>query len=326
MSNPDTRILVVDDTRFSATLVTRALEQAGYRDIRHANSASEALSVLAEQPAQIVIADWMMPDIDGLALTRRLRQMDEAHNRYTYVILLTAREEQNALRQAFDEGVDDFVPKSGMAAQLLPRVFAADRLVAMQNRILADNQRLLDAMSKMQKQTLIDPLTGFGNQGYARRRLHDALRHAHARGGAASLLLCRIEKLEALQQQLGARLCDQLLLAFSRRLKQMVRPLDILARLTPDTFALITWQPDRAHSTPGSFKRLYDGLNHRAFQTTGGFHSLQVSISLCTADQPARQQAEDMFNAAAGALSESAMLQRIIEAPGPATLPQAPGT
>ncbi|KAF0808922.1 putative two-component response regulator [Alcanivorax sp. S71-1-4] len=325
MTNPDTRVLVVDDTRFSATLVARTLGQAGYRDVRHASSASEALSVLAEQPAQIVIADWMMPDIDGLALTRRIRQMDEAHNRYTYVILLTAREEQDALRQAFDEGVDDFVPKSGMTAQLLPRVFAADRLVAMQNRILADNQRLLDALSKMQKQTLIDPLTGFGNQPYAKRRLHDALRHAHARGGAASLLLCRIDQFPALQQQLGARLCDQLLLAFSRRLKQMVRPLDIVARLAPDTFALITWQPDRTHSTAGSFKRLYDGLNHRAFQTTGGFHSLQVSISLCTADQPSRQQADDMFTVAHEALPESATLQRIVEAPCPLLAPQAPG-
>src|SRR5690606_41986675 len=76
MTNPDTRTRVVDDTRFSATLVARTLGQAGHRDVRHASSASEALRVLAEQPVQIVIADWMMPDTDGLALTRRIRQMD----------------------------------------------------------------------------------------------------------------------------------------------------------------------------------------------------------------------------------------------------------
>src|SRR5690554_1434041 len=126
MSDRDISILVVDDAKFSSAVVGRTLKAAGYTDIRHASSAHAALKLLEERPVAILVADWLMPEMDGLELTRRVRQLDEASNRYTYVILLTAREGVQALQTAFDEGVDDFVNKSAMNDQLLPRVMAAE--------------------------------------------------------------------------------------------------------------------------------------------------------------------------------------------------------
>ena len=73
---------------------------------------------------------------------------------------------------------------------------------------------------------------------------------------------------------------QQLVLAFSRRLRQLVRPMDVLARISPDHFCLITHQIDSTNATPASFRRLYDGLNHRAYKTAGGFFQLSVSVSL----------------------------------------------
>lgn len=315
MANSDLSILIVDDTKFSAAVVGRTISKAGYEDLRHASSAHDALRQMEERPAQILVADWLMPEMDGLELTRRVRQLDEAGNRYTYVILLTAKEGVSALQEAFDEGVDDFISKSVMNQQLLHRILAADRLVSIQNRVLTENQRLLDHLSRLKKQTTLDPLTGFGNGQYVRKRLDDALRQAASRGGAACLLLLRIEELAELERRLGKPLSQQLVLAFSRRLKQMVRPLDILGRLGPDLFCVITHQPDLARCTPGSFRRLHEGMNHRAFKTAGGFHSIEVSISLCASDSRDGASNEAMFGNATDMLDESRSLKRITEAP-----------
>lgn len=308
----DLSILIVDDAKFSSAVVRKNLANGGYRDIRNASSASEGLEALEERPADIIIADWLMPEMDGLELTGRVRQLDEADNRYTYVILLTAREGAGALQEAFEQGVDDFINKSSMNEQLLHRIYAAERLVMLQNRLLTDNQRLIEANARLRKHSILDPLTGFGNRQYALRRLDDALRQASARGGAACLLLIRIEELDELGGR-GQGLLNQVLLAFSRRLKQLVRPMDILARLGPDTFAVITHQPDMARCTPGSFRRIYEGLNHRAYKTTAGFSQLQVSMSLCAVAEGGVRP-DQMLHSAGKVLPDSRELGRISEA------------
>ena len=75
MPNPHLSILVVDDAKFSSAMIGRALSQAGYQDVRFASSASEALQLLEQRPASVLLVDWLMPEIDGLELTARVRQL-----------------------------------------------------------------------------------------------------------------------------------------------------------------------------------------------------------------------------------------------------------
>lgn len=312
MSAKDLNILVVDDARFSSAVVNRTLASAGYTQIRHAMSAQDALGQLEQQPADLVVADWLMPGMDGLELTRRIRQSDEARNRYTYVLLLTAREGVDALQQAFDQGVDDFVSKSAMNEQLLHRVMAADRIIQRHNRVQTDFQRVLVYSRQLKKQALVDPLTGFGNRQDGLRALDNTIKQAEKRGGAACLLLFRLEDYDALQAERGNKVMQQGVLAFSRRLRQSVRPLDHLCRLRTDLFALITYQPQKEHCDPASFRRLYEGLNNRAYQTVAGFLSLQISMSLTASEG---DDAEAVLRSAEQGLSESLNEQRITAAP-----------
>ncbi|WP_134612310.1 response regulator, partial [Pseudomonas aeruginosa] len=138
MPNPDLSILVVDDAKFSSAMIGRALSQAGYQDIRFASSASEALQQLEQRPVSVLLADWLMPEMDGLELTARVRQLDESINHYTYIVLLTGKEGENVLGEAFDRGVDDFVSKAAMNEQLVPRIYAADRLCNTLQRLLVE--------------------------------------------------------------------------------------------------------------------------------------------------------------------------------------------
>lgn len=287
MPNPHLSILVVDDAKFSSAMIGRALSQAGYQDVRFASSAAEALQLLEQRPASVLLADWLMPEMDGLELTTRVRQLDETADHYTYVILLTGKEGENVLSEAFDRGVDDFISKAAMNEQLVPRVFAADRLCNTLQRLLHENRMLTQNIASLERRNLVDPLTGLGNPRYLRQKLSDSLRQIESRGGAVCYLLIGLQDAGQLRNQYGDRFYNELLHSAARRLQQLVRPLDVLTRLDDDHFGLITLLEDLHECSPSSFKRLHEGLNLKAFKTSEGFITLKAGISLVGLDAKA---------------------------------------
>ena len=203
MPNPQLSILVVDDTKFSSAVIGHALSQAGYTDIRFASSAMAALAMHEERAASVMVADWLMPEMDGLQLTTRIRQRDEQTNHYTYVMLLTAREGDNVLGEAFDRGVDDFISKSSMSEQLLPRIYAADRITQLINRLLEENHLLASNNAQLEQHNLIDSLTALGNRRYLLQRLDDALQRVESRGGFCSLLVLGLQNYQDIGHRFG---------------------------------------------------------------------------------------------------------------------------
>ncbi len=77
MTNKDVSIIIVDDMQFSRVVVQAALRKAGFSNILVASSAAEALKTIEEKHIEVVLADWVMPEMDGLELTDRIRQRDE---------------------------------------------------------------------------------------------------------------------------------------------------------------------------------------------------------------------------------------------------------
>ncbi|MCY1261824.1 hypothetical protein D3C76_567100 [compost metagenome] len=280
-------ILVVDDAKFSSAMIGRTLTQAGYRNVSFASSASQALEMLESQPTSILLADWLMPEMDGLELTSRVRQLDENGDHYTYIILLTGKEGDKVLAEAFDRGVDDFVSKSSMHEQLLPRVLAADRLCNTLQRLLVENRLLTENIVRLEERNLVDTPTGLGNLRYLRLKLADSIRQLESRGGALCYLLIGIPELPELCARHGDMAAHELLHGIGRRLQQLVRPLDVLARIDDQHFALIAMLPDLQECSPSSFRRLHDGLNLKAFRTSAGFISLKAGIGLVGLDTKA---------------------------------------
>ena len=129
-----TPILVVDDTKFSNFLVSKTLQSAGFTQVTKASSALQALSILEKNRVSIVVVDWIMPTMDGLEFTQYIRTLDKSNYHYTYIILLTAKECNQSLYEAFSHGIDDFICKSDMKVELIPRILSALRLSALINQ------------------------------------------------------------------------------------------------------------------------------------------------------------------------------------------------
>lgn len=275
-------ILVVDDTKFSSVMIGRALNQVGYTDVRYASSGAEALALLAQRPAQLLLADWLMPEMDGLDLTREVRQHDQQSGNYTYIVLLTGREGSNALAHAFEQGVDDFISKVDMNEQLIPRVRAAERLYDHLSRLQVGNLTLLHSLNLLQNLNTRDPLTQLGNKRSLARILDKSLRQLDARGGALTLLLFSIDNMAEMRDSHGVSIQKELLRSVGQRLEQLVRPLDYLSRLDGSEFVLITMMEQDNGSNASSYKRLYDALNLKPCKTSVGFLNLKTSVSMLT--------------------------------------------
>lgn len=285
MPNPQLSILVVDDAKFSSVMIGRALAKAGYEDVRFANSASSALALIEQRPANVLLADWLMPEMDGLELTAQVRQQDEMSDHYTYIILLTGRDGQDVLSKAFDQGVDDFIGKSVMNDQLVPRVYAADRICGSLQRLMRENRLLTENIASLEERNLIDPVTGLGNTRYLRQKLGDSLRQVESRGGALCYLVIGLPEIASQRHRYGDNFHQELLRGVARRLQHLVRPLDTLIRLDDSQFGLLALVDDLQGCSPSSFKRLHEGLNLKAFKTSEGFISVRAGIGLVSLDQ-----------------------------------------
>jgi len=271
-------IVVVDDMKFNCEFVRKALKGEGYDDVRVASSAAEALELLGKRPADIVLADWVMPEMDGLALAERIRQIDEETDHYTCILLLTARDDIASVIEAFERGADDYLIKPPNKQELAARIFAAGRIANMQNG-------LLDMMRTMRRQyeqrTTVDKLTGLGNRFDAERRFDDLLKVVASRGGALCCGYLSLNDPDAIRREHGTAVDDEILLSTASRRRRVVRPIDVVARISDSEFVVGMYYQDESHLRSKNFKRVLQAINLRPFKTAHGFISVHAAMGLC---------------------------------------------
>ena len=120
MKQPIRRVLVVDDEPAVRGMLTVTLEMAGF-EVTEAEGASSALNEIADSIPDLMLIDWMMPQVSGLELCRRLRRNPDTAG--IPLILLTAREEENAKIIGL-EVADDYITKPFSPRELVARLKA----------------------------------------------------------------------------------------------------------------------------------------------------------------------------------------------------------
>lgn len=132
-------VLIVDDSKSYRHLMAAALSKWGF-SVCEAEDGQQALQKLAQQPIHIVISDWEMPVMDGVALCQAIRGRDFGH--YVYLILLTARQSIEDLLTGMESGADDFLSKPVNQSQLRARLHAAERVLLLESTLAARNEKL----------------------------------------------------------------------------------------------------------------------------------------------------------------------------------------
>jgi sigma-B regulation protein RsbU (phosphoserine phosphatase) len=143
------RVLIVEDDRVTRRLLQRQLEQWGH-NVDAAEHGLEAWQRFQSGEFALVLSDWMMPEMDGLELVRRIRGATTPS--YVYVIMLTAKAEKADLVQGMEAGADDFLSKPFDRNELRVRLRAGERILELERDLAERNQQLHSANQRMKRE------------------------------------------------------------------------------------------------------------------------------------------------------------------------------
>ena len=147
-----TRVLVAEDHDKTRIALVFLLQRHGY-DVTVVNNGQAAFDILsAPNPPDIALLDWDMPRLDGLQVSRAIRE--SPGRRYTYIVMLTAHDRASDVLAAFAAGVDDFLSKPVDSAQLLARLRCGERVLALEERAterIAELEKALDDVRQLKR-------------------------------------------------------------------------------------------------------------------------------------------------------------------------------
>jgi signal transduction histidine kinase len=133
------KVLIVEDSLVMRRLVRSSLRKWQY-EVTEAEDGAQAWELFQHEHFPLVLTDWLMPEMDGLELTRRIRACELPS--YVYIILLTAKSEKEDLVTAMDAGADDFLAKPFDSDELRVRVREGQRIIELELK-LAEQYRQL---------------------------------------------------------------------------------------------------------------------------------------------------------------------------------------
>jgi len=224
-----TTVMIVEDDPVSREVVAHLLRRREYQVIEAADG-REALELLSPE-VKIVVADWMMPNLDGLELCRRLKSPDLAG--YRYVIMVTAKAEKEDIVEALEAGADDYIIKPVDHDELLARIRAGERIVQLE-------RSLADAWEKAQGEAERDGLTGLYNRRHFDERLAGELRRAERERSRVALLMLDLDHFKHINDTYGHAVGDEVLRHVAKIIAHEVRVgTDVPVRYGGEEFAVI---------------------------------------------------------------------------------------
>ncbi len=144
MNHSTPSVLVVEDEPAQREVLAYNLEAQGFR-VAQADNGEEALLMVAEDVPDLIVLDWMLPNVSGIEVCRRLKSRSETKG--VPIIMLSARSEEVDLVRGLETGADDYVVKPYSVAELMARVRTQLRRTrpASQGEVLEYEDIVLDA-------------------------------------------------------------------------------------------------------------------------------------------------------------------------------------
>ncbi len=232
MSVGDTalHLLLVEDEPTQLLLTQRMLRRGGY-EVETASDGATALTKLATGRFQFLVTDWEMPGMDGPTLCRKVRATRLPG--YLYILLLTGQIATRSVVIGLDAGADDYVRKPADEAELLARLAAGRRIVALE-------QSLRDANAQIQRLSITDPLVGAYNRRYLNEQLLQEVEQARSQSRALSAILADLDFFKSINDRHGHQAGDAVLRHFVSVARGAIREdIDWVARYGGEEFVVV---------------------------------------------------------------------------------------
>jgi len=222
----DADILIVDDDDAIRDSMHEIIKNAGYKSFL-ASSAEEALELLTKVKIDVVITDIMMPGMNGLELTDRIK-----HEYDTGVIVMTGYGGEYSYEEAIYKGASDFVLKPIRFEELLLRL----KRVLNERQLARERDEMVDRLKQL---AITDGLTKLYNSRHFYTQLEMEVDRANRYSHPLSLLLLDIDHLKPYNDTFGHLEGDNVLAKFGRIIRSRLRKMDSAYRYGGDEFTVI---------------------------------------------------------------------------------------
>lgn len=227
----DKSVLVVDDSAVYRRLIAGHLEKWGF-SVTVAASGLEGWEILKRHDSPtLVVSDWMMPEMDGLELCRKVREGRSADS-YVYVILLTSREGHTSLISALEAGADDYLAKPFDEEELKARLLVGKRIVDLQQQLVVANEAMRHAAAH-------DGLTGLFNRREGVELMRRELARSCRERTPLTIIMADIDHFKTVNDRLDHIAGDEVLVEVGIRLRSQTRRYDVVARYGGEEFLLV---------------------------------------------------------------------------------------
>lgn len=233
---PSATILLAEDDPVTRMLMTRFLKKAGYEVDAVANG-SEALDKMTKRYYPMLVTDWEMPEMDGVALCKAVRNMQL--DGYVYALLLTARDAKEHIIAGLEAGADDYLVKPVHEAELIARLNAGRRILNLEHSLRVANQR-------NRILSITDALTGAYNRRYLMEQLPRELERCRRYGYPLSVIMSDVDHFKDINDARGHAAGDEVLQQFASRAQKSIRSnSDWVSRHGGEEFLIVL--PETSH-------------------------------------------------------------------------------
>ena len=218
------KILLVEDSRLERHKIGRCLTDWRL-DFVAVESGTEAITLLeGPEPPNMVLLDWMLPDLDGIDICRRTRA-NGARASYIYFVMLTAKSRKQDLLIAMAAGADDYLAKPVDPSELRARIMAGKRILELQ-------QSLRFAATH-------DFLTNLLNRSEILAAIDQERSRSEREGKPTTIIMADIDHFKRINDSLGHAAGDEVLKEVGRRLKSDLRAYDVVGRYGGEEFLIV---------------------------------------------------------------------------------------
>jgi putative two-component system response regulator len=298
------KVMVIDDDPGVRDILTNFLHHFGFDCVAFADGLA-ALAEMDEHRPRLIISDWEMPVMDGLELCRRVRARAEKH--HIHFIMLTVHRGKEQLEKAFAAGIDDFINKPFTEPELIARLRAGMRAVALHDELSRQNQgsqqlneQLTDLNQRLQKLAITDDLTGLYNRRQAMHRLEEHWAMCNRYQRPVAVIVLDIDHFKKINDSLGHAAGDIVLHDTADILRKCVRSTDIVCRIGGEEF-LVILPCQTQHEAEACAHRCRQEFAAHEFDCGGRIVRATISAGIATR-RGGMQQCADMIREADQAL------------------------
>lgn len=224
------KVLIAEDNSGFRQVLERMLQKWGYEVVSASNGLQAWEILQAPEAPRLAILDWMMPELDGVEVCRRVR--DQNHEPYIYILLLTAKDTAEELVEGMEAGADDYLKKPVNTHELRVRLRAGQRIIDLQ-------EELVRAREALRRQATRDQLTELWNRTAMFDILTAELTRAKRDSNTVSILMIDLDHFKRVNDTLGHAAGDGVLREAARRMVACVRSYDAVCRYGGEEFLII---------------------------------------------------------------------------------------